>query len=380
MIIGLRKHKKTLIVILIVALSALVISPFMPSHNFFVYPDISIAYKVYSQADQVFINHANQEAMDLGGDTCFGHQLEQNASEIGPKERVLESSVFIYVSKGDGLADTGTGFVVRNSSTLGDPHNKIITALHIVDILKENDNNSTASVFSSKGEYLGEFKLVAHNIYSLPHEVLSNVLENKSNNISIRTAVQPLVRVNASTRSLPDVAVLQWVPPVSFLYFYFYPDVRVFNSIRGLDISPVQANSYIRGDFGSSRTVGITSGFSGGAVIDAEGRVHGIISAGLGYDSVPIQSRNVRSNSMTLQMMPRYSQEMVHPLGDIAIRAALGQAGQGISESPNAPALVGNLSIWSVGFPQGGQCRVTAGDIGRHPHHLYIYDIPKPSM
>ena len=221
------------------------------------------------------------------GQGCFTGQM--GAEEWAG--RVAEASVRI-----DSEGSSGTGSVIADSADASSPHDRILTAAHVVG------DGTRISVYSSANEFLG----------------YANVSATASGNV--------------------DVAVLTMASSVSPSY----------DRIEGVELDRVQSPGIVRGTF--SEPAAIEHGASGAGVLDAQGRIVGVI---VGKDrDVPPEKGTLLGDSYTRVSggayrwdsarsanvperrevrLPARGEAYAAPVSDAGILGVLGRAGEKVS-------------------------------------------------
>jgi len=287
-----------------------------------------------------FVTAANREAQIIGAkQTCFANQLAGHAAEAA----IVKSMFVVAIVDARGEVQMfGSAFVVRDSGTVGEPLNRMLTAAHVVDNVPAG---GAILLANAAGRQLG-FGEVA--------------------------VAQPAGRMSP-----------EWgleAPEVATLTIRLLPGMQAtYRRMPGLELAPVQASRVFAGLFGSASKGGIEHGHSGGALVDDAGRVHGVLSASLtgpferealaSYNAFSFDPASPASSQIRVDLT-RHSISLMSPINDPWILKSLGRAGADVHVGPTAAAFAdGAVRVKAVGFP-GQVCRVSEGTVGRLAHFL----------
>lgn len=287
-------------------------------------------------------------AMEIGHGTCFGGFLNSMPNSLA----VEQSTVMVRVVNinGDTIA-TGSAFIVHDSAMPGEKHNRLATAGHVVnpDDLNLGEGRPKLShfeIYSSKGVLLGVVQKVAAG--TPPGKtVVSEILPDGDFNYNLKPDDWAVLKID-TTKTSKNALI-------------------AFDSIIGLELAKIQAPVKTVGLSGDSSHPAISSGASGGPLVDQLGHVHGVISAGgisqyMRKTLIPnllspltINKKDGDlSESRTRQELFRYEKLIPNPLGEPALLEALGRAGMNISISTSSATYSGkNKGLMAVGMSEG---------------------------
>jgi hypothetical protein len=254
---------------------------------------------------------------------CFGAQAV--ASGIG-KAAINSSVVLKTVTREGRTVAFGTGTIIRRSGNVFNPHNRILTAEHVVrpEFGFPLDGTQIVAV-GSDGVELGQIATIETAREVVP---AGRVLTRNPKH----SLKYPLVDVDFMRRDMAVVSIVWpssegWVP---------------FDRREGLEIASVQDSSLLAGRF--DRPGGVEVGVSGAAVLDDTGRVVGVMVAKINTDLITHETRAVSSGNSLEQskdFMPglraeaanlqRRNTGAVAPVIDPVLLGALHEAGRNVT-------------------------------------------------
>ena len=284
------------------------------------------------------------------GAGCFSGQL-------GPEpwaQAVVQAAVKLRSPNGF----EGSGFIVHDSGDASDPHNKMLTAVHVVDARPAvPGEGSGAAVLPDPPGLPGSVTVTAYN-----GKVIGEA----------EVVVRGLRRDERipDGRDVPrgDEAVLR-------MKVFYEGGAAAYDLIRGADLAPVQSDRLLVGLF--SDPGGVDHGASGTMAVDGDGQVAGLlirtdtISAGSASPMWQVRQKvtagtNVWSldngglvpGTTEIALFTR-SWAFAEPITDGDVLAALGAAGFAVDRKRHGSSAI---SVQAPGYPLG-HCVLYRGDM-----------------
>lgn len=258
-----------------------------------------------------FLASANKSATAKGAaNTCFGTQLDGHFDSPEIQARVERSTIYLIAhNKAGHVVDGGTGTKVSNSGGM------TLTALHVSKAFVQEDVVSFKA-YDSKGRSLGDVSQIANG--------------------------RPLADtdINITHEGFADIGVVSITPNEP-------EEKSAFDDVPGLDLAPVQFETYETAIMGSATLPGTWHGHSGSALLDSSGHIRAVLTTGQpmfwghGGD-VTVTAHYIESGKqddipVKGILIPRATRAGFVGLGDHGILKSLGEAGKGITIVQDSP-------------------------------------------
>ena len=361
------------------------------------------------EARSAFLSAMEEKARSIDAKSCFGGfvaRAEDAASVVN----------VALIDRDGRVMSTGSGFVVADSGTPGSPRNKIVTARHVMNPAdffdphpfldrlgkavgreKEHGNQAVVELLRRVRPDLDvvDVPVVVRDLAAPPTDSDPARIGRLSDMLRLPTIERVEIYAQDGTR-LGRIRIVamgaggvgaptEVGDPMKGSYHETPDDwavaeldpseatpeaIRSFSAIPGYRLASSMSPRKTMGMSGDPGHPAVGPGISGGPVMDASGRVHGIVSAaldnqdGMGipglvsplelHDSDGDVERSRRTTTLAVRQPG-----IVNPLGDPRLLSALGAAGRHVKVTVHAPLYRGApsggppLLFTALGMPRG---------------------------